>query len=227
LFKECDAVAVDSTERHPGTAQGIQCVPDGPIGTAASFPASWIPTGDASAHCNSAPCVDVPDAPDLHLQYAITVAAWVKPNPGDGIRTILGKWNAPDMFFLYLSGDGDGQSRYGFGVAEPEGEFGRHSDVRAPVSLPYGVWTHVAGTYEWTPDGGTGHGTISLWINGELVQSGQTGWGLGGLQQSPVDLTIGWSFGASNFDGELADVRMYDVALGSSVKALFLNPAQP
>ncbi len=75
-------------------------------------------------------------------------------------------------------------------------------DIRSPT----GVWTHVAISYD--------SGTVSTYVNGELVHTGTQSGPIGDSYPALNDLWIGGRSNAANahFDGAIDDVRIWNVA---------------
>ena len=148
--------------------------------------------------------IEVPDQPAFHFTAAMTVAAWVKPTSTAGLRTIVNKWYSPDSYLLRIA-DGHFQ----FCLAFPGGPWGQTESVSFPAEAA--TWTHVAGVYD-------GH-TIRLYLNGQLVASKDAAHG--NIQDSARPLVIGNHPVWSAFQGQIDEIRLYNVALSSTqLKAL-------
>jgi hypothetical protein len=97
--------------------------------------------------------IEVADAPDLNPATGITIDAWVNPTSGTG--RIIDKITAfgADGYLLDLQG---GQVRFDVG-----GDM-----LFTDQTIPGGVYTHVAGTYDGS--------TIAIYINGALAVTRST-----------------------------------------------------
>lgn len=221
---ECDGPALDARSEALGTRYGLFCVPGVP-GTEGK--SAWF---SAAPVLEEPRRVEVADEPRFAFTHELTVAAWVKPELGPNMfRPIVGKWYSHDMFQLGIRQVPDGESlpteRWSFSIAEPEGEWGRPTDVISPDPIELGQWSHVAGVYRWSTDGNMGH--ITLYVNGKPVAESNTKIGTDGLQQSTRPLLIGTVGGSGDFVGAIDEVRLYDVALGPEIEWLYLDPAHP
>jgi hypothetical protein len=115
--------------------------------------------------------------------------------------------------------------RFAFTVSEPEPTWGRSTDAISPEEVELGVWTHLAGVYNWSANGQVGR--ITLYVNGQPVAETTTKVGTDGLQQSLKPVTIGYAGDFAPFVGLIDEVRLYDVALGPELAWLYLDPAHP
>ncbi len=221
---ECDGGPVLDTESDvTGARYEVGC-DIGIVGRAASFPAEPATSETEPRR------IELADEPRFAFTHELTIAAWIKPEQGSGLQqAILGKWFNMDSFLLLIRQvpDGAGQlsRRYAFGIAEPEGMWGRPSEVLSPEPVKLGVWTHVAGVYRWSPNGQVGH--ITLYVNGQPVAETNTKIGTDGLQQSTTPIRIGFVDQSDSFVGLIDEVRLYDVALGPEIAALYLDPQHP
>lgn len=217
---ECDGPVVDSQSEETGVRHDADCVA-GVLGKAAHF--------SAVASDNGPRRLELADSTRFAFTHELTVAAWVKPEPGPYIQAIVDKWYALDMFELALryvmDGEGKLSPRFAFSIAEPENEWGRPAEAVSPVEVDFEHWSHVAGVYRWSPDGQVGH--ITLYVNGQAVAETSTKVGTTGLQQSARPLMVGYADQGAQFTGSIDEVRLYDVALGPELGWLFLEPAHP
>jgi hypothetical protein len=218
---ECEgSVAVDLLSLDSGVRFGVPCA-DGILGKSAVFSADSSDEGSRR--------IELAEAPRFDFGHALTVAAWVKPQGSARHLPIVSKWYAMDSFQLAIrevtDDAGNPSPRYAFSIAEPEGEWGRPTDLISPHVVVPDVWTHVAGVYRWSQDGQVGH--IWLYVNGELVANTSTKVGTDGLQQSTRPVNIGYVDGTGSFIGQIDEVRLYDVALGPEVAWLYRDPAHP
>jgi hypothetical protein len=217
---ECDGPVVDSRSEETGVRHDADCV-DGVLGKAAHFSAVTSENGPRR--------LELADSPRFAFTHELTVAAWVKPEPGPYIQAIVDKWYALDMFELALryvmDGEGKLSPRFSFSIAEPENEWGRPAEAVSPIEVDFEHWSHVAGVYRWSPDGQVGH--ITLYVNGQAVAQTSTKVGTAGLQQSTRPLMVGYADQGAQFTGSIDEVRLYDVALGPELGWLFREPAHP
>lgn len=207
-----DAQDLKSTA-SPGTRINVGCA-KGLIGNAATF--SLVPSSQR---------VELAEEPRFDFLHELTVAAWVKPAESSQVGAIVGKWYGQDSFLLavreVLDSEGHASTRFAFSIAEPEGTWGRPVDVISPAEVTMGVWTHVAGVYEWSPT--AAH--ITLYVNGKAVASSSCKVGAPGLQQSARPVTIGFVEEYAPFIGAIDEVRLYDVALGPELAWLYRDPS--
>jgi hypothetical protein len=217
---DCTGAVVDTQSQDTGARYDVDCT-DGVLGKAAHFSATPSDQGPRR--------LEFADAPRFAFSHELTVAAWVKPEPGPYLQAIVDKWYALDMFELALryvkNGDGNWSPRFAFSVAEPEGDWGRPADAISPVEVDFEHWSHVAGVYRWSADGQVGH--ITLYVNGQVMAETSTKVGTDGLQQSTRPLRVGYADLNAQFVGSIDEVRLYDVALGPELGWLFLDPAHP
>lgn len=98
--------------------------------------------------------VVVPHAVSLNLQSGMTLAAWIRPDGGNGpFPAVISKGGSP--YFLYAGTEGtlvlNGGGTFG----------GANESVEAPRVLPPGVWSHVAVSYDGS--------ALSCYLDGRLV----------------------------------------------------------
>ncbi|MGJ6964229.1 LamG-like jellyroll fold domain-containing protein [Streptosporangium sp. G11] len=146
----------------------------------------------------------------LKMTEGMTVSAWVNPSQETGTRPMLFKWtNAKTDFRVFTSDGGppgpsivafDGTSSYG----------SRLSSYR---TLPVGVWSHLAVTFE--------KGTFALYINGELEMRR-------GSSFSPSDDVASFGIAGPTVDpfiGKVDEVRAYTAALSpAQIRTLMETP---
>ena len=96
--------------------------------------------------------VYAPDQPDFGLAEGVTIAAWVKPDRIDGVRTLFRKRDKESSAFALLIH----ARKYQFVL---QLESGQLVSVSAPAVQ--GQWTHVAATYDLY--------TLRLYLDGEEV----------------------------------------------------------
>ncbi|HET8755556.1 MAG TPA: LamG-like jellyroll fold domain-containing protein [Solirubrobacteraceae bacterium] len=179
-------VTDSSGKGSTGTLSGATWAPDGRFGRALSFDG----VNDI---------VTVPDSNLLDLGPGMTLEAWVKPTTTNDWRTVLLKERPGQLAYsLYASGDS----------ARPLAEIaaGSQRDARGTASLPVGVWTHLAATYD--------RSTLRLYVNGTQVSSTAV---TGTLLNSSGALRIGGNtVWGEYFSGLIDEVRVYERALGAA-----------
>src|SRR5262249_48590137 len=79
---ECDGPAIDAESSTTGARYGVGCAP-GKLGNAAVF------TADATA--DGPRRIELAEEPRFDFTQELTVAAWVKPEDGTQVRTIVAK----------------------------------------------------------------------------------------------------------------------------------------
>jgi len=219
-LEECGNESLDTSGTVHGQRYAITCG-DGIDGKAASFSAE--PSDDINRR------IEIPDEPKLQFTHELTVAAWVFPQGVYYQGAIVSKWYLRDSFMLAVrqitTKEGGLSPRFTFSICEPEGEWGRPSEVISPDEVTLGEWAHVAGVYRWSPDGHVGQ--ITLYVNGKPVATNSTKIGTDGLQQGERSLNIGWVDQGHWFIGQIDEVRLYDVALGPELGWLVREPAHP
>lgn len=95
--------------------------------------------GQAVTFAKVGDLVYAPDQPDFALDAGVTVAAWVKPDKVDGVRTLFRKRDdANSAFALVINA-----KKFQFVIRLSSG---RLATVSAPAKA--GQWSHVAATYD-------------------------------------------------------------------------------
>lgn len=140
--------------------------------------------------------MEVPEAPGLDLDTAVTVLCWAKPERITGLATLVGKWYSPDNFLLLIQ---DGQ--FVFSVSLNGGDWGAVYSVKADIKHP-GQWSHVAGVFDGK--------NITLYVDGRAAASAAAP---GRLQASDRPLTMGNHPEWNAYLGDLDAVRIYKRAL--------------
>jgi len=133
----------------------------------------------------------------LDTRYAITLMCWVRPQGENGLLFSYEKYETEvaigiiDGIFLNKVTSRDGNNQIGVATANA-------------LELPTGVWTHVAATYN------TNTGNISLYINGYLSSSGNSGFDKH-ISTDADTVRIG-----AGIKGAIAEIKVYDVALNEA-----------
>src|SRR5712691_1861156 len=156
--------------------------------------------GSALSFNGSSSSVTIPGSGSLDLTGAMTLEAWVQPNAlGTTCRTVLFKERSTGMeYSLYANDEG--------GHPIGQAEIGAERNVIGPSSLPTGMWTYLAVTYEGS--------TETLYVNGSPVASGPLS---GLIEVSDGNLRIGGnSIWPEWFSGLIDEVRVYNRALSPS-----------
>jgi mono/diheme cytochrome c family protein len=175
------------------------------------------PAGKAIALTPSGPGLVVPrkslPTDDAHNvgEGDFTVAAWIHPGKGVGRRGIISLGNAAHSRGWFLEMETNPRSAVvRFQTA------GRDKEANATLTTPRGAirgegWLHVAVVVR------RGQNDTRMYVNGALVAWAATGQAQfddeedagGAGHVSHTDLQIGQKLGDGNFEGELADVRLY------------------
>jgi hypothetical protein len=133
----------------------------------------------------------VANAPALNPTGGITIEAWIRPTSFDDFPTIVGKQFSTGY---WLGLNGVGRIRY-----YASGSGTSRDGVRA---VPLGQWTHVAVTFDGT--------TRRYYIDGALDLSQSTPDALP-INVEPLGIGAD-SNGAFDFEGNLAEVRIWSIA---------------
>jgi hypothetical protein len=186
LNESFGTTAFDTVDGNDGT------LIDGPLHTPGLI-------GEALDFNGFSQYVDVPDAANLDITDELTLEAWIKPDTASigGIITKFGSGNGYGMFYRGgLGGRVDGW--FGDGLA--------FHQVLSPGSIPLGVWTHMAFTYDGTD--------MNLYVDGALVNSVSPA--SGPIAVNDVPITIGARGVAArnqHFDGTIDEPTVYDRVL--------------
>ena len=190
-------VAAYSMDQGAGTA-----LPDisgnGNAGTLAGQ--TWITGGRFGGALNfSGNIVTVPDSASLDLTTGMTQEAWVRPSALGGIwRTVLLKERPGGLVYSLYAHGTDSTN-----VPMSELTINGAQTVAGAATLPLGVWSHIATTYDGA--------TMRFYVNGTQVgQKAQTG----SIVTSTGALRIGGNtIWGEHFAGDIDEVRIYDRAL--------------
>ncbi|SVB14697.1 uncharacterized protein METZ01_LOCUS167551, partial [marine metagenome] len=155
----------------------------------------YVDNGDFYLDFNGADFVDVGD---VLPQGAYTKAAWVKREYGYGAPNNIVSGDESHAFW----------APYGEGSKLSAGHNGSYTVVQDTDSLPTGVWTFVAVTYD--PD--VESGTMTLYRNGNQVDAAT-----GVSPQNESSKTYIGRYGNGNYwSGAMDEVAIWDKALSSS-----------
>ncbi len=198
--------ALDSAGLNDGTAFGGVAYAAGEVGQ------GFVLDG-VTGH------VRVPDSPSLRIANALTLEAWVQPRLyASHSMGIIDKWDAfvaagQASYTLYLTYDG----RPHFALSASGSDFD-FVDVWSSNTVPVGVWSHVAGTYDGT--------TTRLYINGSLQAAAS--WAQG-IYPGTSNVAVGGAVGGTSpgqvnypFAGMIDEPSVYARALAASeVQSIF------
>jgi uncharacterized repeat protein (TIGR03803 family) len=145
--------------------------------------------------------VSIADAASLDLTTGMTLSAWVRPTSVDGWRTVVLKETDGGLSYAMYANDADANKPAGYvriGSSEEK--------VRAKKRLSNNTWVHIATTFDGT--------TMRFYVNGEEVESRTE---TGTIKASNGKLRIGGNqVWGEWFRGQMDDVRIYNVAVGSA-----------
>ncbi len=134
--------------------------------------------------------VEVPNAPELNPVSEITIEAWVHPLVGADCHTIVAKESSGNGYWLGVCG-----GRLRFEVD------GTETAVDGSLDIPVSDWTHVAVTFD---------GLVRrYYVNGVLDVDTTTPLALP-ITYAPILIGSNSTYGA-NFDGDIAEVRLWDM----------------
>src|SRR5262249_14425456 len=138
-----------------------------------------------------------------------TVEAWVNPQADTGQNQII--LNKEGEYEIARMAD----STLGWSFASAAPGWGWTS---TGVVIPLNQWTHVAATYN--------NGAVSIYINGNLVQTAAGAGPIGDADPAFNDLTIGGHESATDqrFDGFIDDVRVWSTARSQAEIQAAMNP---
>jgi hypothetical protein len=180
---------------NAGAISGASWSPAGKFGGALSFDGvdDWVTVADSSS---------------LDLTGAMTLEAWAKPSVTKNWPTLIEKERSSNpAYALYANGD----PLYGDRPNLQLWLDGQAREVRGDRTLPRGVWTHVAATYDGS--------AMRVYVDG--VEVG-VDWRTGLIATSTGPLRIGGNSSSVNefFSGLIDEVRIYNRALtAAEIKA--------
>jgi hypothetical protein len=145
--------------------------------------------------------VTVADDNRLDLTNRLTIAAWVRPDVATKWRTVLIKETSSGLAYGLYASEGSGRPNV-YITTEGGGMVG----ATASQSLPVGVWSHLAATYDGN--------ALRLYVNGQLAATRAVS---GNVVTSSSPLRFGGSsVWGEYFDGRMDDLRLYDLSLTAS-----------
>lgn len=130
----------------------------------------------------------------------VTIQAWVRSETNSGLGTIVGNYNYPtnnNSMQMMLRRDG---ANYAFWLDSGSG----YTSVSAVGSVVLNTWQHVTGTWDGT--------TMRIYIDGVLANSSAK---TGVIPSRTTSFSIG-SNTSERFDGDIDEVRLWDMALTAS-----------
>ncbi len=153
--------------------------------------------------------VDVPDANSLDLTSGMTLEAWVKPASSSPTWKAIVDKNT-DRYYLMASSDTSGYPAVGATFTSG------NLNVYGAQTLPVGVWSHLAGTYDGS--------RLRLYLNGTQIASTAHA---PSLTTSTDPLMIGADVYGEFFQGTIDEIRIYNRALSAAeIQADMTTPVQ-
>jgi len=188
--------------RFEGDTKDIAAANNGTVlGASGAYAAGKV--GQAFSLNGSDWFVIVSDSSSLAtVSSAVTIDAWINPQPGSGLRVIAAKNSSPGSWGGYTLKLNDG--RLEMVVAD--------NPLLSSSALPTNTWVHVAGVYDGT--------AMRLYVNGALAAS--TAAGAAGLANT-FPLTIGANAGGTDiFSGLIDELEIYNHALsGTEIAGIY------
>jgi uncharacterized protein (TIGR03382 family) len=198
---------------------------DGALQTGTQFSTTVpaVPTGNPASleipnAATSPGRVVVNHDPSLAITGAFTLAAWIRPTANTANQMgIIEKWDYPSSingYFLRLHrAAGPPVYHYaGFSVGSGTGQYGIGEYNTA---VPLNQWTHLAAVYD-------GNGGMTLYRNGNPVATGTAPVGQRpGASTAP--LHVGSDYGGNRFQGQLDEVRVFNIALSAPQIGVLVN----
>lgn len=142
--------------------------------------------------------------PSVPLISPLTVEAWINPeyhsetNGYVVVATGKGAIGDPDVgLTLWIN---TSSTTYSLKATVSDGKYLTPINQTDTPPLVYGVWTHVAVTYDVNK-------TFRLFVNGHAIASRTMSYG------GPVDLNKGWSVGAQVYDGKVDEATQFKGAI--------------
>jgi fibronectin type 3 domain-containing protein len=164
--------------------------------------AAWTPAGkfgSALSFNGTNASVSIPDGPQLDVTTGVTVEAWVKPTGlGTGFQQLVVKETTGNLVYGLYSNSDTNRPQSQVTVGSPR-------LLDGTSTLPAGVWSHIAVTYDGS--------TQRLYVNGTQVSSSAIA---GTISTSTGALKIGGnSIWGEWQNGVIDEVRVYNRALNA------------
>ena len=145
--------------------------------------------------------IEFPNKERLDTQFSITLMCWVEPGGQDGPLFSYGVRNWGIQMWI-------AEGKLSFQIVERS--YFQRPFITTPEVLPVGKWIHVAASYDHSS------GSNSLYINGHLRASHNTGRGYG-IATNTQRVLMGSRKGLyGNFKGKIAEMKVYDVAVNEA-----------
>ena len=199
-----------------GTPNGLSGAAAGGASTARTSPA--LPQVNAQGTCGygvfnaaSSQYVQRADSNLLDLQGSFTIGVWVRPRtrPTSGLMSILSK---DENYEFHLNPDGT--INWWWQTSGPNAT----REFNSSTALPTGQWSHVLIRYA--------PGDQRIYINGNLA--GQASFsGTPVINNDPLQLGADQNFAGRYFNGELDELRIYNVALTEAQIAALVAERHP
>ena len=141
----------------------------------------------------------------------MTVSAWIRPDTLVSFGRIATKWSGSAGQYLFSLGNA-GQILFRIS--------GSSDSAVGPTVLSTGVWQHVAGRKN-----GNGASNISVHLNGVVNGTGSS---VNPIPDTANNFRVGADMaGAIGFDGRIAEVALWNVALSDAEIAALATGANP
>ena len=137
-----------------------------------------------------------------------SISAWVKLDTTTNTRAIIGKYAAPNgEWLLWYNGS---NNEFRFSVYSQSGM----AWIRAKSSLTINAnqWYHVVGAY----DGSKSSSGMKIYVDGSLDTTNDAGGGYSYMTNTTTPVIIGQYSSTAFFEGNIADVRLYNSELSST-----------
>ncbi|MCH8474039.1 MAG: LEPR-XLL domain-containing protein [Opitutales bacterium] len=193
-----------------GSGQTVRPVQTNPTALTVNGALGWSSNLNFAADFSNGGRIQLPDSVELDGGY--TVSAWVRLNSG----ALSG-----DQAILSRSGTSGGPGNLLHLLVRNGRAFSGHwaDDLTGQTELPQDEWVHLTFTYDAQTQ------ERRIYVNGQLDAQDTTAVPLTENGNGPLFVGL---FGASGFDGNMREVRVYDQALtAATVAGLPESAAQP
>lgn len=166
------------------------------------YGATWTSgkVGDALEFDGVDDFVEALDDSSLNITDGITIEAWVKPNEIVSYHTIVSKYWVTGYYLRIES----------YGILNRIIDFAASGTLQTESGLvPIGSWSHIVGVSNGT--------YAKIYLNGELIKSGQIAYPSGNIGTNDKPLRIGaWPVDSSQpFSGTIDEIRILNRALSA------------